>query len=99
MEQLIRHRYGLGTSMMAMLLFNIWARVGTCGLAASIEADEAFITATDNVDKLGIGGVDPFNGQAITAEQVGAARRGRDYFKWTKWNKIEAVSDWMEKNY
>ncbi len=65
----------------------------------SIEADEGIISATNVVSKLGVGGIDPLNGQKITNDEWTAANRARDYFKWTQWDKIEAVSDWMEKNY
>lgn len=65
----------------------------------SIEADVAFISANQKVSKLGKGAIDPFNGQKITEDEWTAANRGIAYFQWTTWNKIEAVSDWMEKNY
>lgn len=68
----------------------------------SIEADEGIIAACSKVIKLGTGAIDPFdngNGQKITSSEVGAAINGKNYFKLSQWNKIEAVSDWMEKNY
>ncbi len=68
---------------------------------ASIEADEAFIATNLKVYKLGVGAVDPFgdNGQKITHDEMVASKNGAAYFQLTQWNKIEAVSDWMEKNY
>jgi len=66
----------------------------------TIEADEALIAATGIiVERLGVGGVDPYNGQTITFDEWTAAIRAHDYFALSQWNKIEAVSDWMEVNY
>ena len=65
----------------------------------TIEADEALIRATATISRLGIGGRDPFNGQSITEAEWTAANRANVYFEWTQWDKIEAVSDWMEKHY
>jgi RHS repeat-associated protein len=66
---------------------------------ATIEADGDFIEANFTVSQIGVGGIDPFNGQTITNDEFYAANRGVNYFTITTWDKIEAVSDWMETNY
>jgi RHS repeat-associated protein len=66
---------------------------------ASIEADATFMGKNYDVISLGEGGADPFNGQSITAEEVRSARNALIYFEWTRWNKVEAVSAWMETHY
>jgi RHS repeat-associated protein len=65
----------------------------------SIEADEAIIAASKEVSDLHVGGIDPFNGQKITYDEWTAANRALTYFELVQWNKIEAVSAWMEKHY
>lgn len=65
----------------------------------AIEADEAFLQSLKQVGRLGVGGVGPFNGQTITSDEWTAANRAHVYFAWTQWDKIEDVSDWMERNY
>ena len=82
----------------------VWANATNATKSwGSIEADEGIIAASSNVPKLGVGAVDPFdnegNNQKITIEEYSAAGNAKDYFKLSQWNKIEAVSDWMEKNY
>ncbi|MEL6637531.1 MAG: RHS repeat-associated core domain-containing protein [Bacteroidota bacterium] len=66
---------------------------------ATIEADEAFIIANKKVAARLVGDPDPFNQQPITLSEKKHARRAYQYFAWTRWNKIEAVSSWMMKNY
>ena len=66
---------------------------------ATIEADGTLIAATANILRLGVGGIDPYNGQTISYAELAAASRAHEYFALSQWNKIEAVSDWMEANY
>lgn len=66
---------------------------------ATVEADQTLIWSSREVQKLGVGGADPFNGQKITVEEMEFAKKADIYFDWSAWNKIEEISKFMEENY
>ena len=61
--------------------------------------DEAAIRSWKEVVVRGIGGIDPFNGQPISANEYYAAKNGVQYFEWVVWDKIEASATFMRKHF
>ena len=66
---------------------------------ATIEADKTFVASNNAVIRLGVEGIDPYNGQMITEAEINYAKMGAWYFQREIVSKMEGVSTWMEKNY
>jgi hypothetical protein len=65
----------------------------------TIEADLGLVRRSKIVRDLGIGGVDPFNGQKISVNEWAAADNAILYFEGLVWDKIESAASFMRSNY